>query len=136
MCACSLIALAIGVSGSLGTSWTTVETMDLMNGYETLRGTTEDSAGNKLDVFENAPQCMKLIAMTFMAHCVPINAAAFILVYDDLPICVLPIMIKLGLIPDNVWHLKHLSPYKNLRAGIPHLPKDHLICAKLSRDSL
>ena len=69
MCAWSMIALAVGISGSLGTSWTTAETMDPMNGYETLRGTINEAAGNKLEVYENAPLCMKLIVMTFMAHC-------------------------------------------------------------------
>lgn len=149
LCACSAIALAVGISGSLGTSWTTTEALGVLNSFESLKKSmgesfeTEfrlretiplslkliavtcgshcadqvqdlmkafeplgrtllgDSAGKQVEVVENVSVCLKFIAGVFIAHCVAFNAAAFSLVNEELPVCVFPLMNKLGIIPET-----------------------------------
>ena len=101
MSACSTVALALGVTASSGTSVSTAEAKDLLNIFGTFSRTIHDSDERKLKVLDSVPLCLKLIAITFLTLCAALNAAAFCLVYDDLLVCVFPILKKLGFIPET-----------------------------------
>ena len=57
--------------------------------------------GKNIEELSNVPFCLKLILVTSIAHVAAFNAAAFSLVFEDLPVCVFPTFKWLGLVPQN-----------------------------------
>ena len=111
MCLCSLIVLLLStIAAATGSSWRTQEALDLLASFESLRKHMEESTGERIDLLSDVPFCLKCIAACWLAHCTAMNAAALSIVFDDLPVCVLPILKWLGLIPQNsipsiVWQI-------------------------------
>ena len=101
MCFCSLIVLFLSMVVDSGTSWMTRETLELFSSCESLRGNMLASNGKTIDELSNVPFCLKLILVTGIAHIAAFNAAAFSLVFEDLPVCVFPTFKWLGLVPQN-----------------------------------
>ena len=60
-----------------------------------------ESTGERIELLSDVPFCLKWIAGVWLTHCAAMNAAAFSVVFDDLPVCVLPIFKWLGMIPQS-----------------------------------
>ena len=101
MCGCSFIVLLLSICAATGSTWSRLEMKQLLNSWEPLRDSIEDSTGRRIDELSSTALCLKLIALTWLVHCAAMNAAAFSLVFEDLPVCVFPIAKRLGLIPEN-----------------------------------
>lgn len=78
-----------------------MEVTDLMNSWAPLRRSINGLAGYQFDIFISVPLCLKLIALTWLVHCGAFNAAALSLVFENLPVCVFPMIKNLGIIPEN-----------------------------------
>ena len=102
MCAVTLLIFIVSAISAVGTSWNRTEMRGLMISWDSLgRNITESTTGSQFEVLSSVPVCLKLIAITCLALCVALNATALSLVFEDLPVCVFPIIKGLGMIPQN-----------------------------------
>ena len=101
MCAVTLLIFIVSAISALGTSWNKMEMRDLMNSWAPLGRSINESTGSQFEVLSSVPVCLKLIAITCLTLCVAFNAAALSLVFEDLPVCVFPIIKSRGIIPAN-----------------------------------
>ena len=102
MCFCSALVLLIGITvATTCTSCRPLASLHLLASCDSMAGSLYECTRKRIHVLSNVPFCLKLIAVTWLAHCAAMNAAAFSLVFDDLPVCVFPIVKWVGLNPDN-----------------------------------
>ena len=107
MCLCSLFVLLLStVAAGTGICWRPREALDLLASRESLRKHMQV----RIELVSDVRFCLKLIGACCLAHCAALNAAAFSVVFDDLPVCVLPILTWLGMIPEStlppiVWQI-------------------------------
>ena len=107
MCGSSIFATLSGV----GTIWSIVELKDLLNSWEPLRERINETFGKQYKIVSSGSLCPKVVVFTWLCHSSAINAAALCLIYEDLPVCMLPTVKNLGLIPGNLTLLPaHLLP--------------------------
>ena len=102
MCGCSFLVLFASLCTASGSSLTTAEMRELLNSWEPVLRSIEETNGKRVEVFGDILVCIKVILLTGLAQCAAMNAAALSLVFADLPVCVFPIMKRLGMIPDNL----------------------------------
>ena len=97
---CSMLVLILSITIAFtSTTGRPLETLHLLSSCDSLGETLYECTGQRMQVFSSVPFCLKVMGVTWLAHCVAINAAAFSLVFEDLPVCVFPIAKWLGLVP-------------------------------------
>ena len=102
MCFCSLLVLLIPcIIAATTTSWYPLETLHLLASCHSMGDSLYEVTGKCIQVHNSVSFCLKWISMAFLTHCAAMNAAAFSLVFDNLPVCVFPIVKWLGLIPNE-----------------------------------
>ena len=101
---CSFAVLMICVCGAYGTTWAALEMRQLLNSWEPLFRSSSDDLmpGKKPEALSNVVLSVKVILVACTAFCVAIDAAAFSLVFPDLPVCVFPLLAHTGLIPADL----------------------------------
>ena len=102
MCAGSFSLSFFSMCGSLGSSWSSSQMRDLLNSMDYTVENMRRSTDEHIQVFSSIPTCLKLIAITWLSHCAALNAAAFSLVFDGLPISIIFMAQTMSLIPENV----------------------------------
>ena len=102
LCFCSTLVLVFPITIAITcTTCRPLATLHLLASCDSVADSLYACTIKRVHVLSNVPFCLKLIAVTWLVHCVASNAAAFSLVFEDLPVCVFPITKWLGLIPDN-----------------------------------
>ena len=102
MCFCSMLILLMSLVFAIPcTTGHPRETMHLLSSCDSLGERLYECTGKRIQVFSSVPFCLKVMGVTWLAHCGAMNAAAFSLVFEDLPVCVFPIVKWLGLIPEE-----------------------------------
>ena len=101
MCFGVSILLFLAIAAASGTTWTTWETLDMVSGCESLRQNMLTSTGKHIDQMSQVPYCLKWISVAGIAHISALVAAAFSLVFEDLPASVLRTFKVLGMLPQT-----------------------------------
>ena len=102
MCGCSFLVLLMGGSEAFGSSWKTLEMKVLLNSWKSLLRSIQDEAGEHADIFRNSQACLEITVGTCAALLTGVDAAAFSLVIDDLPVSVFSTARRLGIIPETL----------------------------------
>ena len=101
MCISSFLLSLISICSACGSSWATLELKELLNSRKSLLESLEEVTGEHVELMTNMPLCLKVIAVSYVVQMSAVNAAAFSLVYDDLPVCVFPTLQRLGILPQT-----------------------------------
>ena len=102
MCFCLCILLSIAISSASGTTWTTLESLDLLSSWESLRKNMLTSTGMRIDELSNVSFCLKWISVAWLVHISAFNGAAFSLIFEDMPASVFSTLKWFGLVPQNL----------------------------------
>ena len=118
LCGTSFLTVFLPVCLASGSSWTTLEMQGLLNSWDSVLKSLGEVTGEHIEILSNAQLCLEIIAMTWAAQIAGINAAGFSIVFEDLPVSVLPTFKRLGMIPGTslpiiVWQIG-LFPFELL----------------------
>ena len=104
LCTCYfLISLAL-ICSAMGSTWMGREMAQLLNSTQRVLDCFAHIAGGQekgLQLWGSTAPCLKLICLTWIAQVTALNASAFSLVFDSLPVCLFPIARGLGVLPQE-----------------------------------
>ena len=114
MCLANLVLCLIYSSATLGSTWSAVETKDVLNSWRSSLRYIEEVTGEKVSCFDSKADNMKVIGCAYIYNVGPLDMALFGIFIDNAPTTCFESLRYVGMVPENplpdfVWRLL-LSP--------------------------
>ena len=100
MCSCYFLVVFLGICFAVGSTWKTLELKLLLNSWEPTLRSIQKIGGERIDIFRNTKYSFEIVAVTCGPLVAGVDATAFSLVLDNLPVSVFSTVRRLGMIPE------------------------------------
>ena len=102
LCTCYVLISTTLLCSAMGSTWMGREMALLLNSTRRVLLCFAEIAGGQeesLNLWDSRSACLKLICLTWIAQVTALNASAFSLAFESLPVCLFPYLRRLDVLP-------------------------------------